>query len=259
MSIMIVEDNPVSAKFLERALTKYKYSTTLVQNGKQGLDHLNSTPGIELVITDLMMRDMDGLELLEHIRTQSVWNDIPVILITGVAEPDKIKKAASLGCHHYMLKPVNPAKLVQRVQEILEHEPVLLRTKAQICAGLDIDEQSYEEIAHAFANQLRTRLTPLEEQLREKITQELLKDLLDLEESATTLGAERLEKLLNKVKEPEKEKNVAFYPVLAGEMKLLLATLALQYKGSENTAKGPITEETPVPQVSSPIEEPVSG
>ena len=259
MSIMIVEDNPVSAKFLERALTKHKYSTTLVQNGKQGLEHLHSTPGIELVITDLMMPDMDGLELLEQIRGQSVWNDIPVMLITGVAEPEKIQKAASLGCLHYMLKPVNPDKLVQRVEEILEHEPVLLRTRTQLCEALGIDTKSYEEMAHAFADQLRSHLSALEDQLQGTPTPELLTALRDLEESANTLGAERLKKLLNKVKNPDEEKAALLYPMLKGEMKLLLEMVTLQYKNGGDSPKDTSNEKPSVPQDSPPIQEPVAG
>jgi CheY-like chemotaxis protein len=83
MSILIVEDNPVSAKLVDHTLKKYDFETLIASNGIEALEILSkNSSSIEIVITDVMMPEMDGLTLANKIKTSAAYAHIPVIICT---------------------------------------------------------------------------------------------------------------------------------------------------------------------------------
>ncbi len=76
MSILIVEDNPVNARLLALMLQAQGYQTVVARNGKEGLTTVSETPDIQLIITDYMMPEMDGLEFIVKVRTLPAFNQI---------------------------------------------------------------------------------------------------------------------------------------------------------------------------------------
>ena len=87
MSILIVEDNPVSARMLEVTLQKNGYSTVRARTGREALDELREHgTQIEMVITDIMMPEMDGLELFSAIRSNPKWRSLPVVVASAAAD-----------------------------------------------------------------------------------------------------------------------------------------------------------------------------
>ena len=129
MPILIVEDNRASGKILEINLRNNGYATLVVRNGRQALECLQSTPDIELVITDIMMPEMNGLELLRAMKEHAEWKEIPVIMSTVIADSETVKKAAGMGCREYLAKPIIPAQLIQKVRKALEDKRVILQSK----------------------------------------------------------------------------------------------------------------------------------
>jgi CheY-like chemotaxis protein len=76
MSILIVEDNPVNARLLALMLQAQGYQTVVARNGKEGLTTVSETPDIQLIITDYMMPEMDGLEFIVKVRALPAFNQI---------------------------------------------------------------------------------------------------------------------------------------------------------------------------------------
>jgi CheY-like chemotaxis protein len=95
-TVMIVDDEPDSCEFVSRFLQQHGYGTRCVANGRDALAHLlNKLP--DAVILDVQMPEMDGLSLLEVLRSYLRWHALPVILLTAHATPAQLQRAAELG------------------------------------------------------------------------------------------------------------------------------------------------------------------
>ena len=91
-----MEDNPVNAKVLEINLQKNGYQTILAQTAKDALEHLTCTPEIQLIISDIMMPEMDGLEFIKKVKEHSEWKNIPIIMCSPLADMKTVKKTGSV-------------------------------------------------------------------------------------------------------------------------------------------------------------------
>jgi CheY-like chemotaxis protein len=119
MTVLIVEDNKASARFLEVTLQKEKYQTKVAYNAKMALEILAETPDIELIIADIMMPRISGIALINGIKAKSEWADIPVIMCSSLGDVETVKQAAKAGCKHYLIKPVKKMDLLNKVAEAL--------------------------------------------------------------------------------------------------------------------------------------------
>lgn len=196
MSILIVEDNSISAKVLEFNLQKNAYQTVVAQSAKEALEHLTTAHQIRLIIADIMMPEMDGLELLSKIKEQPEWKDIPVIMCSSLADMETVKKAVRAGCRHYLIKPVKKEQLLAKVREALDNERPILDEKREMISQFGLDEKTHDELARIFASMLDDRINWLEKRIEGKPEEAKSLDLLDLLENAVYFGAERLRGIL---------------------------------------------------------------
>jgi DNA-binding response OmpR family regulator len=114
-SILIVEDESAIASFVALYLKNAGYRVRTASNGTEGLSQVASDPP-SLVILDLMLPDLDGIEVCRRIRKSS---EIPILMLTARDEDvDKII-GLEVGADDYMTKPFNPRELVARVKSIL--------------------------------------------------------------------------------------------------------------------------------------------
>jgi CheY-like chemotaxis protein len=118
-AILLVDDNEVSAEIMGSILEDLGHTIALAGNGKEALNLLKSEPSVKLVITDLAMPEMDGLELIRHINNSDKFKDVQVMLLTGSEDEGLVRKAADVGCTNYLVKPVHPKLLVELVQKML--------------------------------------------------------------------------------------------------------------------------------------------
>ena len=115
MKILIAEDDPVSRKMLERILTKNQNTVTAVENGVQALAALEKqTP--DMLITDWMMPDLDGLELSRRVRTLELSNYVYIILLTALTDKERIIEGLDAGADDYITKPYDKTELLARVR-----------------------------------------------------------------------------------------------------------------------------------------------
>ena len=106
MSILIVEDNPISAKVLDLNLSKAGYATILAVNGREALKCLELVPDIDLVITDLSMPEMDGFTLVSTMREHPEWSRVPVVAASAMGEVAAVQRMAEMGCKRFLVKPI---------------------------------------------------------------------------------------------------------------------------------------------------------
>lgn len=200
MTILVVEDNPVNAEMLRLALEKEHYTVLHAADGEEALTRLEEHPEVDLVITDVMMPKVGGLEMLGRIRQRPEWKTLPVVIATSVANQATVRQAASLHCKHFIVKPFTVQLLLQTVREAIGQRGVVLQDKARVLTRLGLDPEGYDHLAVTFATFVHERVAALRA-LCERTEHDDLdlagrRDLLALEESAALLGAERLGNLL---------------------------------------------------------------
>ncbi len=118
--ILIVEDERAAADYLQAVLVDLGYDVRVTGNGIEALIALEANP-YDLVVSDLRMPQMDGFELLSHVKQR--WPRVPVIVLTGESEVSGIVEAVQLGATNYLMKPATPAIIESAVQRALTARP----------------------------------------------------------------------------------------------------------------------------------------
>jgi diguanylate cyclase (GGDEF)-like protein/PAS domain S-box-containing protein/hemerythrin-like metal-binding protein len=118
VEILIVEDSPVEAEMLRRALVKAGYRVTLAQNGEEGLQALRERPRA-LVMSDIQMPLMNGYQLCNEIKHDDMLRNIPVILLTALSEPEDIIEAIKVGADSYITKPFVEDIMLEHIRSLL--------------------------------------------------------------------------------------------------------------------------------------------
>ncbi|GAB3203925.1 DNA-binding response OmpR family regulator [Pontibacter aydingkolensis] len=118
--ILIVEDDEMILRALEFRLKKDGYEVTAARNGKEAIENLK-TSSFKLVITDLMLPFIMGMELLSYIKTNHP--NVPVIVLSGADEETTVIDAFKLGADDFIAKPFSPGELSLRVKRLLVRQP----------------------------------------------------------------------------------------------------------------------------------------
>ncbi|MBU4376573.1 MAG: response regulator transcription factor [Candidatus Omnitrophica bacterium] len=117
-TILIVEDEKDIVKMLEYNLKKEGFKTMSVRNGEDAVA-VATKEGTDIIILDLMLPDMDGLEVCKAIKGETKTSSIPIIMLTAKSqESDKIV-GLELGADDYMTKPFSPKELIARIKAVL--------------------------------------------------------------------------------------------------------------------------------------------
>lgn len=116
--ILIIEDDEMILKTLEFRLRKDGYEVIAARNGKEALEKLQSdAENLRLVITDLMLPFVTGMEILSHVKSHTP--DLPVIVLSAADEESTIMDAFKLGADDFIAKPFSPGELSLRVKRLL--------------------------------------------------------------------------------------------------------------------------------------------
>ncbi|WP_034264329.1 diguanylate cyclase [Aminiphilus circumscriptus] len=116
--ILVVEDSLTQAKRLERLLKEHGYGVRIARNGFQGLAFAREKKPT-VVITDVMMPEMDGYELCRRIKGDETLRDVPVVLLTSLSDPRDVIRGLQCGADNFLTKPYEDAHLLRRLHHIL--------------------------------------------------------------------------------------------------------------------------------------------
>lgn len=200
MNILVAEDDPTSARVIELTLKKYGYACHLAENGKIALNYLFETPQVKMVITDIMMPEMDGIELLHQMKNIRELQNIPIIMCTTKADVDTVKNAVKSGCTDYVVKPINPLQLLRKIERILEKEPPPIAEYRDLVLKTRVDRFTYAEAIKSFSNMLTEKIALVDDQLKKQ--QLLIPGALDdFRSICSEIGAIRLHQLLENSKD----------------------------------------------------------
>ena len=118
---LIVDDSSVMRKIVERSLRQAGLDALVVHeagSGVEGLEVLKSQP-VDLILSDIDMPAMDGLEFLRQIRVQNLAVGIPVVMITTESSEEHVKQAIEAGAKGYIRKPFTAEQVKERVLPLL--------------------------------------------------------------------------------------------------------------------------------------------
>jgi two-component system chemotaxis response regulator CheY len=120
MKIMIVDDCRTTRKILGHYVRSSGYSVVYAENGLDAIEKLG-TESVNLIMTDLNMPYMDGIELIKTLRADPALSEIPILMITTENDEEEKDKAMSSGADGYLVKPVSGDKLTQNIKDLLKN------------------------------------------------------------------------------------------------------------------------------------------
>ena len=120
-TILVVEDSATQLEMLRFLLEEAGFSVVSATDGKQGLAAARANP-IDLVISDIMMPEMDGYALCKALRADETLRHLPVILLTSLADPLDVIRALESGADNFIGKPYDHGRLLARVQSVLANQ-----------------------------------------------------------------------------------------------------------------------------------------
>jgi putative nucleotidyltransferase with HDIG domain len=178
--ILVVDDEEAIREIVTSMLVSANYHCRQAASGVEALAMLNSGDEFELMLTDLMMAELDGIGLLE--RTKEKFPDMPVVMVTAVHDISVALAAIRNGAYDYLLKPFEREQLLATVRRALENRRLKMENRAY--------QTNLESLVAARTEQLRKAMGNLERSY--DITLEALGDALDLKDAETEGHSKRV-------------------------------------------------------------------
>lgn len=171
--ILVVDDHDYIRHLLTRMLNSQGYRTHVAAGGREALDLL-ARQSFDLVLLDLVMPDMSGIEVLQQLRQQNIIYHTPVVVVSGVYDLDMVAQCIELGADDYLFKPFNDVLLRARVNASLErkmlrdYERAYLEQRLQMLGSDTPDESTAITAPATVDTALLTALDALERSQRER-------------------------------------------------------------------------------------------
>lgn len=121
--ILIVEDNDLNLKLFRDLLTAHGYETIETKEGLEAI-HLTKTKHPDLILMDIQLPEVSGLDVTRRLKADSTIADIPIIAVTAFAMKDDEEKILSAGCEAYISKPISIAPFLNTVRRFLGEQEV---------------------------------------------------------------------------------------------------------------------------------------
>jgi DNA-binding response OmpR family regulator len=151
-NLLVVDDNEMNRDMLSRRLSRRGHTVETATDGQQALDMI-SKQSFDVILLDIMMPGISGIEVLKVIRQSYSAAELPVIMVTAKGDSDDVVTALKLGANDYVIKPLDFPVIIARVQTQLEtcylHKTLKDRTK-------ELEAQNVDSFEQIDAKQLRS-------------------------------------------------------------------------------------------------------
>jgi two-component system, cell cycle response regulator len=123
LEILIADDNPTQAERLKNILERHNFKVNWARHGEEALQWLEHCQPA-MVISDIIMPEMDGFELCQRIKSNNRQKDIPIILLTSVSSMEDVMRGLKCGADHFIIKPYSEKLLLKRIENILLNQNI---------------------------------------------------------------------------------------------------------------------------------------
>ena len=183
MKILIVDDKKENLYFLESLLKGFGYEVISAVNGKDALEKLRSD-SINMIISDILMPEMDGFQFLRSVKANNTLKNIPFIFYTATYTNDKDKEfGLKLGANKYIQKPIDPEEFINIIQGIIkDYKSGELKPKKP---AIEKDEKILKLYSERLVTKLEDKMLDLKREVaeRRKVEEDLIIALEKAEES----------------------------------------------------------------------------
>src|SRR5579864_4557355 len=177
--ILVVDDEAHVRSMIAATLERQGYEVMVASGGREALEAIDQN-SFELILTDIVMQEGNGLALLERIHAQNP--NLPVIMVTAIHDISVAIDSMRRGAYDYVLKPFEREHLLATVQRAIEHRQALQESRTY--------QQNLEQVVRARTEMLRQAMEDLEHSY--DVTLEALGDALDLKDSETEGHSKRV-------------------------------------------------------------------
>jgi C4-dicarboxylate-specific signal transduction histidine kinase len=141
--ILIVDDSPTQAKLLEQVLSAHGYRVCVTRNGQQALDQIQARLP-DLMVSDILMPEMDGFELCRRVRKIETVKHTPIILLTHLNDPADVLHSLEVGADYFISKPYSNRMLISRISSVLQGERACRIGEADGEVAVEYHGKSYQ-------------------------------------------------------------------------------------------------------------------
>jgi CheY-like chemotaxis protein len=167
-SMLIVDDDPVSARLLEFIGTRCGYESRSMPTAESALRLLESGASVDLIVLDHNLGAMSGLDFFSVIHADNRFSHLPVIFCTGTADGELVREAMAAGIRHFVVKPVVPKVIIEKIAAVERADLPLdvVEPKSAAMTRLGLTDAEYESWLRTSQEHLATLRRDVEELVR---------------------------------------------------------------------------------------------
>lgn len=118
--VLLVEDDSFLSDIYQVKMTNEGFEVTAAMNGLEAIESLENGLKPDLILLDIIMPYMDGMEVLRRVKSSESWKSIPVVLLTNLSDKSQIEECMALGASDYLVKShYTPSKVMERIYSLL--------------------------------------------------------------------------------------------------------------------------------------------
>ena len=209
LHVLVAEDNVVNRTLIVRLLEKEGCEVSVVGNGREALDKVQSND-IDLVLMDLEMPEMDGLEATQRIREREkqTGKHAPIIALTAHALTGDRQRCLDAGMDGYVAKPIRPRSLFAAITRLVPTQPLMRRRRQKTRPVID----RHADLMEMFTESSRNELTGIQQALNRKNYNKVRALAHSIAGAAGVVGAKEISRLARDLESQAKHGQVAGIP-----------------------------------------------